>query len=178
MLCSRTGVPVCAAFTMVPALTKIPVCTTWLEQSPFSPQKSKSPGWAWARGMCLPRFEWYCVWAVRATLYQPTCSHFFLFKRSAVKLTNCLLLRRVHRILRQAGAVEAALGRAVDVAAAPDVRLALHFLGRGNDARAGALVQMVLGLWLLSENGTQRMRGIGGRLASRASRSADSAGMA
>ena len=63
--CSLTGVPVCAALTISPALIKIPTCATLFTQSPPSPQNSISPGRASERGMCLPSEEWYCVWAVR-----------------------------------------------------------------------------------------------------------------
>lgn len=65
MLCSRTGVPVCAAFTIHPARMKMPTWATELAQSPPVAQKIMSPAWAWERGKCLPRLEWYWVWAVR-----------------------------------------------------------------------------------------------------------------
>lgn len=65
IFCSLTGVPVCAALTIHPDRMKIPTCLTRLAQSPCSPQKIMSPGFAWERGRCLPREEWYWVWAVR-----------------------------------------------------------------------------------------------------------------
>ena len=44
----------------------MPTWAMWsLVQSVPWAQKIRSPGSAWARGRCLPREEWYWVWAVR-----------------------------------------------------------------------------------------------------------------
>ena len=57
ILCSLTGVPVCAALTIHPSLIKIPTCATLFAQSPPSAQKIISPGFASDRGTCFPMEE-------------------------------------------------------------------------------------------------------------------------